>query len=111
MKEDRISKVRRAGEEVNALVSNNQMREACNKTQQWYQEAKGHQYPPTSEQLYQTSTLRKNLYMHLPSEGESIPILIQPVSIDNRPPEVGEIAAAVGKLRSGRVGGTSGMKA
>ena len=33
------------------------------------------------------------------SEGERIPILVQPVSIKDGPPEVGEIAVTVRKLR------------
>ena len=57
LKEDRRRRVRRAGEEIETLVSNDELREAWIKTQRWYQEAKGHQVPPTSEQLDQTSTL------------------------------------------------------
>ena len=111
MKEDRISRTRRAGEEIEALVSKDQVREAWSKTQLWYQEDKGHRVPPTSEQLYQTSTLREDLYRQRPLEGESIPILVQPVSIKDGPPEVGEIAATVKRIWSGRTGGPSGMKA
>ena len=105
MKEDRRSRVRRAGEEIEELVLNDQVIEAWSKTQRWYQKDKGHRVPPTSEHLDQTSTLRKELYRHRPSEGEIITILIQTVSIKYGPPEVGEIAAAVRKSRSGRIGG------
>ena len=37
LKEDRICRVRRAGEAIKALVLNDQVREAWNKTQRWYQ--------------------------------------------------------------------------
>ena len=87
------------GEDIDALVLKDQVREAWSKTQRWYQEAKGHRVYPTSEQLDQTSTLRENLYRQRPPEGEIIPILVQPVSTEYRPTEVGEIAAAVRKLR------------
>ena len=61
--------------------------------------------------MEQTSTLQEDLYMQRPPKGEIIPILVQPVSITDGPPEVGEIAAVVRKLRSGSAGGPSGMKA
>ena len=43
LKEDKRSRVRRVGEEIEALVSNDQVREAQSKNQQWYREAKGNQ--------------------------------------------------------------------
>ena len=92
-------------------MSINQVIYAWSKTKRWYREAKEHQVPPTSEQLDQTSTLREDLYRHRPPEDESITILVQPVSIKDGPPEVGNIAAAVRTLRSIRSGGPSGMKA
>ena len=99
------------GEEIKTLVSNNKVREAWSKTKQWYQESKGHRVPSTSEHLDQISTLQEDLYRQLPPEGESVPILVQWLSIEDGPPEVGEIAATLGKIRSGRAGGTLGMKA
>ena len=105
LKEDRKRRVSRAGEEIKALVSNYQVREACSKNQQWYQEAKGHQVPLTSVQLDQISTLWEDLYRHCPPEGESIPSLVQLVSIKEGTPWVGEILAAIRKLRLGRAGG------
>ena len=86
LKEDRKIRVRRAGEDIEALVPNDKVREAWSKTQWWYQEAMGHRVPPTSEQLDQTSTLREDLYRHCPPEDESIPTLLQPVSIKDGPP-------------------------
>ena len=71
----------------------------------------GKPVPSTSEQLYQTSTLREDLYRHHPPEVESIPILVQSVSIGDGPPDIGDIVVTVRKLRSGRAGGPSGMKA
>ena len=47
--------------------------------------------------------------MQRPPEGESITILVQPLSIEDVPPEVGETAAAVRKLWSERTGGPSGI--
>ena len=85
LKEDRKIRVRRAGEDIEALVPKDKVREAWSKTQWWYREAKGHRVPPTSEQFDQTSTLREDLYRHCPPEDESIPTLIQPVSIKDGP--------------------------
>ena len=111
MKEDRKIKARRAGEEIEELVSNYQVREAWSKNQWWYRESKGHRVPPTRNHMDQTSTLREDLYRHLPPEDEIIPILVQPVSIKEATPEVGEISAEVRKFRPGRAGGPLGMKA
>ena len=62
MKEDRKIRVRRAGEEIEALMSNNQVRELWSKTQRWYQEAKGHQVPPdpTGRPLHAPSSGGRN---------------------------------------------------
>ena len=103
--------MRRAGEEIEELMSNDKLREAWGKTKRWYQESKVHRVPPTSEQLEQTATLQEDFYTQRPTEGESIPILVQPVSIADGPPGVREIAAAVRKIRSDRARGPSGMKA
>ena len=46
-----------------------------------------------------------------PTIGEPLPIVVQPVIIADGYVEVGDIAVAVRKLRSGRAGGLSGMKA
>ena len=78
LKEGRIIRLRRAGEEIKALVPNNQVREALSKTKRWYQEAKGHRVPPTSEHLDQNSILQEDLYRHRPPDCESITILVQP---------------------------------
>ena len=79
--------------------------------QSWYQEAKGHQTPPTRDVLKQTSNLRGDLYRQLPLEGEPMPILVQKVSFTDGPPEGEKIAFLVRKLLAGRTGGTLGMKA
>ena len=92
-------------------MSDNQVRESWSKTRRWYREAKGHRFPPTREHVDQTSTLWEELYRHCPPEGEGITILVQPLSIEDGPPEVGYIAATVSKIQSGRAGGPSRMKA
>ena len=66
---------------------------------------------PTREGLEQTSTPREDLYRWQPLGGEPIPILVQPVSIAEGPLEGEEITAEVRKIRTGRAGGPSGMKA
>ena len=48
--------------------------------------------------------------MQRPPEGKTIAILVQTVSIEYGPLEVGDITAAVRKLRLGRAGGPSDMK-
>ena len=54
--------------------------------------------------------MQEDLYIHLPLEGKSISILVQPVSIKEGTPVVWKIAASIRKLHSGRAGGPSGMK-
>ena len=90
-------------------MADDQLREVWSKIQMWYQEAKGHQTPPTIEGLEYTSTLSEDLFRRRPPEGEATPILVQPVCIADGPPEGEEIASAVRKLRAGRAKGPSGM--
>ena len=66
LKEYRRSRVRRVGEEIEALVSNNQVRDVWSKTRRWCQESKGHRVPPISVHLDQTLTLQEDLYRHRP---------------------------------------------
>ena len=65
---------------------------------------------PISKGTEQNSNLREDLYMRRPPEGEPLQILVQTVSIADRPPEGEEIAEVVRKLRTGRAGGPLGMK-
>ena len=109
LKEDRICRARKTGEDIDSLVQNDQLQEARSKIKRWYREAKGHQSPPTSEGLEQTLTLREDIYRQLPLEGEPLPILVQPVSISDGPPYGEEIAASVRKLRMVRAGGATGV--
>ena len=89
MKEDRRSRARISGEEIETLMSNNQVREPWSKTKGWYREDKGQRFPPTRDHVDKTSTLWEELYRHRPPEGEIVPILVQPLSIKDGPPEVG----------------------
>ena len=52
--EEMRSRVKRVREEIEALVSNYQVKEAWGKIKRWYPEAKGNRFPPISEQLDQT---------------------------------------------------------
>ena len=69
LNEDSRSRVRRAEDDIESVVGGDQLREAWSKTQMCYREAKGHQAPPISEQLEQTSTLREDIYRRRPPEG------------------------------------------
>ena len=109
MKEERIYRVGKAGEEIKELVANNKTREAWRKIKRWYQEVNSCQAHPTREGMEQNSTLQEDIYRRRPPEGEPIPILLQMLSIVDGTPEGGEIAASVHKLRAGRAGGPSGM--
>ena len=92
-------------------MSNDHLREDWIKPKRWYQEVKGHQAPPTSEGLEQTATLQEDLYRQRLPEGESLPIMMQLVSIADGTPKGEEIMVSVQKLRTGRAGEPSGMKA
>ena len=50
-------------------------------------------------------TLRDDLYSRRLPEGETIPILVHPVSIADRPPKGEDITVAARRLRTGRAGG------
>ena len=54
---------------------------------------------------------RVDLYARRQSPGDPLPILVDPVEIDNNPPEDGKIRSAVIRLSNGRAAGASGMRA
>ena len=51
LKEDRRFKLGGVGDQIEALLSKDQLIEVWSKTQRWYREAKRNQYLPTREQL------------------------------------------------------------
>ena len=66
--------------------------------------------PPTSEQLYQTSTLLEDLYRHRPPEGRKHSNINTTGKYRGRNP-IDKVNSGGGKeIRLGRAGGPSGMK-
>ena len=58
-----------------------------------------------------TSILREDIYRRRQPEGETIPIMLQPVSIADGLPKEDKIVVDVRIIRTGRAGGPSGIKA
>ena len=67
--------------------------------------------PPTREIMKHTSILREDIYRRRQPEGETIPIMLQPVSIVDGLPKGDKIVVDVRIIRTGRAGGPSGIKA
>ena len=57
------------------------------------------------------TTERQELYGFIPSPGDNIPVRVQPFAVNDDVPEDREIRGAVRKLRNGRAGGSSGIRA
>ena len=53
---------------------------------------------------------RVNLYSHVPSPGENIPVTVRPVPVDDSVPTEDKIKEGVKNLQRNRSGGTSGMR-
>ena len=98
------------GEEIEALLADDQTREAWIKIQRWYQQANGHPTSPTREVLEYTSTLREDLYRRHPPEGDAIQILVKPENITDNTQEEKEILVAERRQQTGLVGGPSGIR-
>ena len=63
------------------------------------------------EALYQVSTEREELYICRLMEGLRVPLLVQPVYIEDGVPTESDIAVKVRVLKGGRSGGLPGMSA
>ena len=111
LEEYRRGRVSKTGSEIEALVEADQMREAWSKIQRWFQQAKGHPPPLTREGLEHTSHLREDIYRRCLPEGEAIPILVQLARIADDIPERKEIAVALRRLKMGREGNPSRIRA
>ena len=75
-----------------------------------YIQAKGNPAPLTREWMEHTSTLREDLYMCHPTEGEAISIVVQPAYIVDGPLERDYIVVALQGLIAEQAGGSSGMR-
>jgi hypothetical protein len=52
-----------------------------------------------------------DLYARRQSPGDLQPVLVDPIKIDDNPPEDGKIRSAVARLSNGCAAGASGMRA
>ena len=111
LEEYRRGRVSMTGADIEALVKADQMREVWSKIQRWFNQAKGHPPPLTREGLERTSTLREDIYRRCPPEGEEIPILVQLARVADDIPEREDIAVAVQRLKMGREGNPSRIRA
>ena len=113
LKEARRRRVEEAGKAVEALLGEDppNAKEAWRRMKGWYQAAAKRGPPPARATLERITAERTDLYSHIPSPGENIPVTVEPAEIDDLVPTEDEIAAAVKKLRRNWLGGPLRIRA
>ena len=95
---------------MKGLVDNGRFKELWEHLKRWHRQAQGKQAHPTREVLYQESAVRAELYICQPPAKLKVPILVQPLAVNDDVPTEEEVEMAVQWLKGGRVGGTLGMR-
>ena len=110
LKGDRRRRVEDAGKDVEALLGEDppNAKAARRRMKGWYRAAANRGPPPARDTLERIMAKRVELYIQVPSPGESIPVTVKPAEINDLVPMEDKIAEAVTKLRRNRSGGRRG---
>ena len=112
LKKDRANRALKAGNDIEAELAKGDMKEAWGIAKRWYRQASDTPPKPCYDSLEDQTVEREELYAERTSPGDLIPINVEPYVIQDGTPTESEIASVVrGKLRNGRAGGASGLKA
>jgi hypothetical protein len=111
LKADRIERAHRAGEEVVLLMADGKVKESWRKARGWYRQSSERAPKPCHRTMEKQTQERTALYAHRNPPGDPIPCnTARPALADEAPTEA-EIRAAVKKLKNGRAGGGTKMRA
>ena len=108
----RKRRVEAAGKDVEALLGGDppNAKEAWRRMKRWYKAAVNRAPPPARDTLERITVERVELYSHMTTPGDNIPVTVTPSEIDESVPTEEKIAEAVKKLRRNRSGGTSRIR-
>jgi hypothetical protein len=96
---------------IKAELAGGKVQEAFRHLKGWYCVATNTQAKPCYQTMERQTSKRVDLYARRKSPGDPLPILVNPVEIDNNPLEDGKIWSAVVRLSNGRAAGALGMRA
>ena len=102
-----------AGKDVETLLGGDlpNAKEAWWRMKGWYKAAVNRAPLPARATLERITAEQVELYRHVPTPGDNIPVTVTPSEIDDSVPTEDEIAEAVKKLWRNRSGGTSRIRA
>ena len=105
--QDRRRRAEEEGAEVEALVKADPplIKEACYRLQRWYKAAVDRAPPPARAMLKRVTAERVTLYSWIPPPGNTIPVTMEPLAVEDGVPTEAEIEWAVKCLRNNRAGG------
>ena len=102
-----------AAAEVEGHLAKGEIKEAWRLLKYWYREVEGRAPRPSLQTMEKQTAERVELYTKVPREElrAPLPINVEPFPISDAVPSEWEIREAVARLKNGRTGGASGMRA
>lgn len=100
----------KAGEKLETLLATNDLQGAWRTLKAWYKHSCGRAPRPTREDLAKVSAEYAALYTAEPCQGQPVPILVAPVSVNDEIPTEEEIEEAVTRQKTKKAAGPSGMR-
>ena len=111
LKEDRRQRAADAASKVESLLAAGDVKEGWRTIKGWYRDAEDRAPKPCYTAMAEQMREREELYVEVPSPGESIPINVDPFPVNDDTPLESEIRGVARGLRNGRAGGASQMTA
>ena len=108
---DRKQRAANAASTVESHLSNGAVKEAWRALKGWYRSAEDRPPPACPETMVRQTAERVELYARAPPMGCALPFRFPHFEISDGMPTDSEVRMVVGKLRNGRAGGATGMKA
>merc|ERR1711906_12899 len=109
--EDRVERARRAGEKAVLLREEGKEKEAWAVVKGWYRQATEKPSKPCHRTMARQTKEREDLYARREPPGDPIPCNVSRPPLAYGAPSDSELRMAVKKLRNGRTGGGSNMRA
>jgi len=111
LKADRQQRVEDVADKIEGHLAAGELAEAWGLAKGWYRSASERAPKPCRQTLARQTDEREELYGMVIPPGTPIPINVDAFDINDDVPGEAEIRAAVRRLRSGRAGGASGIRA
>lgn len=111
LRRDRKAWTKRAGQAIETHLKTHEAEEAWELARRWYRTSSPHPFKPSRGAINKIQEEYRALYKERPLCGELPTPRAPPSDIDDTPPSLDEMAAAVRRLRHGKSPGPSGLRA